>query len=285
MNITPTLGTYISMFSIARDVQQLSWRIFRDLNLVVRRKPCTFLYERDNSSELSMAVGQLDSEDLRSLDVLLKAMGLSLNDPSVWIGDTGATTHNTAYIVDTVNHWRATAADHIVGVTGPPAEAKTIVDIHCQLENCGTVQYVKLKDVAYPDSCYNLFSLTKLMASGWSIGGNAEVGIKMSKGVNVLHFNKTVHTPKGVLYVIVMKRRGLKDEESKELTMAQVIVDAPHVEDASMDGESAECGAAVVKVKPITVNKAGWKEQQGSVFFDGSHAEQLGGERHGCRRK
>jgi Zinc knuckle len=88
-------------------------------------------HERDTSSELSMAVGHLDSEDLRSLDVSLKAMGLSLNDPSVWIGDTGATTHNTAYIVDTVNHRRATAADHIVGVTGLPAEAKTIVDIHC----------------------------------------------------------------------------------------------------------------------------------------------------------
>jgi hypothetical protein len=98
-------------------------------------------------------------------------------------------------------------------VTGPPAEAKTIVDIHCQLTNRGTVQYVKLKDVAYvPDSRYNLFSLTKLMASGWSIGGDRMVGIKMSKGGNVLHFDKTVHTPKGVLYVIVMKWRGLKND-------------------------------------------------------------------------
>jgi hypothetical protein len=35
-------------------------------------------HERDASSELSMAVGQLDSDDLRSLDVSLKAMGLSL---------------------------------------------------------------------------------------------------------------------------------------------------------------------------------------------------------------
>jgi hypothetical protein len=35
---------------------------------------------------------------------LLRNMGLSLDDPDVWIGDTGATTHTTAYINDTVNH-------------------------------------------------------------------------------------------------------------------------------------------------------------------------------------
>jgi hypothetical protein len=42
----------------------------------------------------------------------------------------------------------------------------------------------------------------------------------------------------------------------KRLTKAQAIVDAPYVEDALMDGQSAEYGAAVVKVKPIMVNKA-----------------------------
>jgi hypothetical protein len=141
----------------------------------------------DADSELTfeflLAIGQLDVEDMRSVDVSLKAMGLSLNDPSVWIGDTGATTHNTAYIVDMVNHRTATAADHIVGVTGPPAKAKTIVDIPCQVVAGGAVQHFKLTDVAFvPNSRYNLFSLTKLMKNGWNMSGSAGTGIVMSKG-------------------------------------------------------------------------------------------------------
>jgi hypothetical protein len=85
--------------------------------------------ESKTTFEFSLAIGHLDTEDMQSVDASFKAMGLSLNDPSVWIGDTRATTHNTAYIVDTVNHRTAKLADHIVGVAGPLAEAKTIADI------------------------------------------------------------------------------------------------------------------------------------------------------------
>jgi hypothetical protein len=115
----------------------------------------------DSDCELSMVIGQLDSDDIQSVDESLRAMGLSINDPDVWIGDTGATTHNTAYSDCSTNHRNATALDHIVGVTGPPAEAKWIIDIQCQVINEGAVKYIKLKDVAYmPNSRYNLFSLT-----------------------------------------------------------------------------------------------------------------------------
>ena len=208
--------------------------------------------DSETTFEFSLAIGHLDSEDMQSVDASLKAMGLSLNDPSVWIGDTGATTHNTAYIVDTVNHRTATAADHIVGVTGPPAEAKTIVDIPCQVVKDGAVQHFKLKDVAYvPSSRYNLFSLTKLMANGWSISGDAVVGIKMSKGDVELKFDKTVHTPKGVLYVIVLHRRKCHTGEVKAL--------ATIAENEWASDQSVECGAAMIAAstgKSMTINKA-----------------------------
>jgi hypothetical protein len=48
-------------------------------------------------------------------------MGLSLNDPSMLIGETGATTHNTAY----VSIPTATMQDNIMGVPGVQAKAKT----------------------------------------------------------------------------------------------------------------------------------------------------------------
>jgi hypothetical protein len=85
--------------------------------------------------EWSLAVGHMDTIELDTINESLKDLGLSLNDPDVWIGDTGATTHNTAYIKNTVNHRTATSRDNIVGVTGPPAEAKLIVDILCEM-NC-----------------------------------------------------------------------------------------------------------------------------------------------------
>jgi hypothetical protein len=128
----------------------------------------------------------------------------------VWIGDTGATTHNTAYEVGTINHRQATAQDNIIGVTGMPAVAKTIVDIPCEVMQDGKKKHVNLKDVTYvPNSRYNLFSLTKLMLDGWNMSGNKKDGIKMTKGEHVISFNKTVHTPKGVLFVVVLKRREI----------------------------------------------------------------------------
>jgi hypothetical protein len=211
--------------------------------------------ESESTFEFSLAIGHLDTEDMKSVDASLKAMGLSLNDPSVWIGDTGATTHNTAYIENTVNHRSATAADHIVGVTGPPAEAKTIVDIPCRVVADGVEQHFKLKDVAYvPSSRYNLFSLTKLMMNGWSISGDAEVGIKMYKGKVELKFDKTVHTPKGVLYVIVLNRRTDYIGEVKQLKSLVEDVQA-----GEQSVQSVECGAAMVAAstsKAITINKA-----------------------------
>jgi Zinc knuckle len=211
----------------------------------------------DSDCELSMVIGQLDSEDMQSVDASLRAMGLTIDDPNVWIGDTGAMTHNTANIECSTNHHNATAADHIVGVTGPPVEAKTIIDIHCQVVNDGVIKYIKLKDVAYvPNSRYNLFSLTKLMTSGWSIGGDREVGIVMSKGGVKLHFDKTVHTPKGVLYVAVLKRRKAKDEVLNDGTKEQSIVEDQCKDYESVASQGVEYGGVAVTVKPITINTA-----------------------------
>jgi hypothetical protein len=79
--------------------------------------------------ELSLTAGHMCDDEMKDVDSLLKTIGLSLSDPNVWIGDTGATMHNTAYVVDIVNHWQATMQDNIIGVTGMPVEARTIVDI------------------------------------------------------------------------------------------------------------------------------------------------------------
>jgi hypothetical protein len=170
----------------------------------------------DSTSELSFVLANMSHDELESMNASLRAMGLSLSSPDVWIGDTGATTHNTAYIAGAVNQRKATAQDNIVGVTGALAEAKTIVDIPCVVSRNGVQEKLMMKDVTYaPNSRYNLFSLTKLMTKGWTMSGDKSVGIKMTKGKRELHFDKTVHTPKGVLYVVVMKRRESEERERR----------------------------------------------------------------------
>jgi hypothetical protein len=91
--------------------------------------------KENKECEWLLAVGHMDTIELDTINESLNDLGLSLNDPDVWIEDTGATTHNTAYIKNAVNHRTATSWDNIVGVTGPPAEAKLIVDIPCET-NC-----------------------------------------------------------------------------------------------------------------------------------------------------
>jgi hypothetical protein len=57
--------------------------------------------ERTADHELLMASGQVSEEDIKTINMSLKGMGLCLDDPSMWIGDTGATAHTTAYIENT----------------------------------------------------------------------------------------------------------------------------------------------------------------------------------------
>jgi hypothetical protein len=92
---------------------------------------------------------QFDAEEILSIDTSLRGSGLRLLDLNVWISNTRATTHNTVCIKSTTNHCTADAKDNIVGVTGVPAEAKTIVEVLCEFEREGKVTNFVLRDVAY----------------------------------------------------------------------------------------------------------------------------------------
>jgi hypothetical protein len=105
------------------------------------------LDNEDKEYELSFAVGPMNNDDIESINDSLKGMGLRLNDPSVWIGDTGAATHNTVYACNSINHRKATMQDNIMGMTGVQARAKTIMDIPCEVEHNGKNKKIMLKDI------------------------------------------------------------------------------------------------------------------------------------------
>jgi hypothetical protein len=215
----------------------------------------------DKEYELSFAVGPMNNNDIQSINDSLKGMGLSLNDPNVWIGDTGATTHNTVYACNSINHHEATKQDNIMGVTGIQAKAMTIIDIPCKLERKGKKEKILLKDVTYvPESRYNLFSLTKLITNRWTMSSKAGQGIKMSKGEHELNFDKTIHTLKGILYVVVLKRRLVEEAFVKENAPEAANEIAVEKDEVKGGNESENEGdlpmECMLAANPITINKA-----------------------------
>ena len=130
----------------------------------------------DDDLSLEMILAQVDSTgepDYMQIESLDGEEALDLMDPEVWIGDTGATTHSTAHLQYRINPCKAAESDNILGVWGPPAGAKTIMDILLVMMNCaGQCQLVIMQDITYiPEARYNLFIITKLMKARWKLQG------------------------------------------------------------------------------------------------------------------
>ena len=60
---------------------------------------------------------------------------LNLLDPEVWIADTRATTHSTAYPDHGICPREAKESDNVMGVAGPPVEAAKIINIPLVITN------------------------------------------------------------------------------------------------------------------------------------------------------
>jgi hypothetical protein len=99
-----------------------------------------------------------------------------LSDLNVWIGDTGgAMQHMTAFkngmtnICKTGNEDKVTMGNGHVKMTTEIGDMPGVV---CNRNGCKVTSTI-LKDVAIipPSSGYNLFSLTKLMKTGWIFSG------------------------------------------------------------------------------------------------------------------
>ena len=61
-----------------------------------------------------------------------------------------------------------------------------------------------------PSERYNLFSMTKLMKDRWMLEDRINTGIMLKQEGKEVHFGEKVHTTKGVLFVVRIKRRATK---------------------------------------------------------------------------
>ena len=132
-----------------------------------------------------------------------------LDDPNIWIGDSGATVHMTPHGQGLVNTRTAKQNESVTMGNKMVEKAQIIGDLHGAVcDKYGTVKTkTVLQDVAYvPTSGYNLFSLTKAMKSGWELRGDNETGIVLTKGNQKVCFDIRIPTPKGVLFAMYHKR-------------------------------------------------------------------------------
>ena len=131
-----------------------------------------------------------------------------LNDPDVWIGDTGATVHMSPHKGGIMNVRQGSKEDAVTMGNKQVEQATEVADIPGMVwdKNGNKLHPTILKDVAIvPNSGYNLFSLTKMMSAGWKLIGDKK-SLKLKKDKDEINFDITIPTPEGVVYGMYIRR-------------------------------------------------------------------------------
>ena len=153
---------------------------------------------------------------LMSMDKMeFKATAKLLEDPNVFIGDTGASSDTTASELGFRNRRAASMADRITDASGNDLSGKTVGDVSGSFcdkygnEKCDVI----IKEMVYsPSAEFNLFSLTKRLDQGWILGGNKN-SIWISKGEKKIEFDIKIETPKGAIFAAYFKCKLCEGDE------------------------------------------------------------------------
>ena len=187
-----------------------------------------------------------------------------LQDPDIWIGDTGATVHSTPHDIGfgDVHDDSTTGIVVANGEKMPCAKVGTIKGSICDKEGHAIYESAALKDVVYvKQGTYNLFSVTKMVKDGWALYGDVDK-MELKKGDITITFDIKINTAKGVLYGLYFKRTTAGNTEmgqsaivhgSKDKSMS---VDKAH----SLFGHSyEEATRATAKALGITLTRGAMK--------------------------
>jgi hypothetical protein len=131
-----------------------------------------------------------------------------LKDPNVWIGDTGATVHQTCHDIGLINSKKATESDSITMGNGSTESAVKMSDLKGTIcdKHGREVSTATMTEVTYlKNGHFNLFSIPRMLKQGWKLGGDDEK-IWLHKGAAKLVFDIKIPTPKGALYAMYFKR-------------------------------------------------------------------------------
>jgi hypothetical protein len=135
-----------------------------------------------------------------------------LNDPNIFVADSGATTHSTGHWKGLFETKNATEGQQVMGANGKTEKIKNIGKLRGTFcDKFGSkVIVITLDNVHYvPNQAINLFSLTKAMNNGWTVHGNDD-GISISKGDLKINFDIKIPTAKGFLMAGYINRKAVE---------------------------------------------------------------------------
>ena len=133
-----------------------------------------------------------------------------LDDPNVWIADSGATSDSTPHAEGMIKEMKATYADAVTVGNGNTISASKVGNIPGMIcdKDGKEIKSATLKDVTVlPDAKFNLFSLTKRLKDGWTMDGN-KTAITLQKGDTKITFDIVIQTKRGLLFCMYHKRNG-----------------------------------------------------------------------------
>ena len=131
-----------------------------------------------------------------------------LNDPNIFIGDSGASTHSTQHGQGLVHIHKGKDNDLVMIGSGNLMKASvvgnlpgTICNKYGEAIRRGIMQHA----THCPSIQCNIFSLTELLLEGWELGGDKE-SIWLKKGKSKIEFDIKLITQKGIIFCIYFKR-------------------------------------------------------------------------------
>ena len=144
-----------------------------------------------------------------------------LQHPNIWIGDTGATNHTTPFEHGVVNVTRPDNSDLTSCAFGSKDMPAKIGDIPVEIfdKNGMFMAKSKLTSVAVQKKGdFNLFSLTRAIKEGWTLGGN-KTCIWLEKDGMTLKFDIRITTPRGMVFCIYLRRTSKGEMSAAAIKM------------------------------------------------------------------
>jgi hypothetical protein len=152
-----------------------------------------------------------------------KALQL-LNDPNIFIGDTGASvdmTPNKSCLTDSktcdmtvhVGNSEHTSATHSGRLPAMVCDKKGVEQFKITFPEMHVV----------PSAPYNIISLTLRMENGWDLGGNKHDGIWIEKDGVRICFDIRIETRKGVIWAACFKPSTVRQQLLPPILMLKLI--------------------------------------------------------------
>ena len=139
-------------------------------------------------------------EDKKKLDEYLFCSVIgSVDDPDLWIADTGASVPMTPYVNKLTNTEQSNNMGTVTMGNGSQEDVQLTGEVVGMFKGKENDKLVRIRNVAHlKNGKFNLFSILQMLKQGWVMHGTKEM-ITISKDNMRLEFGIKILTSKGVL--------------------------------------------------------------------------------------